>query len=247
MQRPHPSSLAVVVALLGLACAKASVQPTRTVLVGGPQQQPDRVLVYNFAVSEEEVHLNRAPGAAAARFLTGDPETSAEMELGHIAAAALANTMTAELNKIGIAASRADGPPPETGEVLLLNGEFLDIDEGNRLARTVVGFGAGATELHTRVEASWVREGEFEKLGEARTEATGSKKPGLVVPLGVGAATDVWMGVAIVGAGTAILEALGPLEANIQDTAEQVALFVGQRYVERGWLPAEAIDQGFFK
>lgn len=248
MKIPMRTALLALCALvMGLACAKANVQPTRTVLVGGPQQKPDRVLVYNFAVSEDEVHLDRAPGAAAARFLTGDPEASDAMELGHIAAAALANTMVVELNKIGIAAARADGPPPETGRVLLLNGEFLDIEEGNRLARTVVGFGAGATELHTRVEASWVREGEFEKLGEARTEATGSKKPGLVVPIGVGAGTGVWMGVAVVGAGTAILEALGPLEGNIQDTAEQVALFVGKRYVERGWLPAEAIDQGWFK
>ena len=234
--------VAAVAVLAGLACAKATVKPTRTVLAGGPQQKPDRVLVYNFALTEEEVHLNRSPVAATARLLTKDPEESDEMKLGHVAAAALSNTLVAELNDIGIVAARGEGPPPDTGEILLLHGEFLDIDEGNRLARSVVGFGAGATELHTRVEASWVREGELERLGEVRTEAKGSKKPGLVVPIGVGAATGVWMGVAVMGAGTAILEALGPLEGNIKDTAEQIALFLGQRYVERGWLPRDAID-----
>ena len=230
-------------ALAALGCATAKVQDATVTGAGEAiRQQPDRVLVYDFAVSLEEVELNRSPLAAAKRSVTGEAEVSDQMKVGHMAAAALANTLVTDLEKIGIQAARWHGPPPRPGNMLLIEGAFLDVDQGNRLARTVIGFGAGGTELQTQVTGTFSQDGALEKLGEFNTVAKSKKMPGVATPAGIGAVSGVWMGVAVVGAASAVSEALGPLEGNIKDTSKQIAQYVGQRYVERGWLPAAALD-----
>lgn len=52
--------------------------------------------------------------------------------------------------KIPAMVQSKDSPWPATG--LLVRGEFLEVDEGNRLRRAVIGFGAGATEALAQVE-----------------------------------------------------------------------------------------------
>ena len=64
----------------------------------------------------------------------------------------LSNTIVAGLNNAGISASRL-GPgafAPSIG--LLVGGEFLEVDEGNRMRRAMVGFGAGSEEVKVQVE-----------------------------------------------------------------------------------------------
>lgn len=63
----------------------------------------------------------------------------------------LSNTIVAELNNSGIRASRLEpGSTPPDG--LLVGGEFLEVDEGNRMRRAMVGFGAGSEEIKVQVE-----------------------------------------------------------------------------------------------
>jgi hypothetical protein len=64
----------------------------------------------------------------------------------------LSNTIVRELNNSGIYASRlAPGAfTPSAG--LLVGGEFLEVDEGNRMRRAMVGFGAGSEEVKVQVE-----------------------------------------------------------------------------------------------
>lgn len=228
-------TLQIAACLLALGCASAKVKPTEVTLAGGPQQEPDRVLVYDFAVTAEEVHLNRSVLATAKRSVSDGSDVGDEIKIGRMAAAALAHTLVTDLEKKGIQAARWHGPPPRAGSALLLEGSFLDIDEGNRLARTVVGFGAGGTELQTEVQASYSNDGTLMRLGTLKTEAKSKKMPGVATPVGVGAASGMWMGVAVVGAATAVGEALGPLEGNIKDTSKKIAEFIGKKYAEKGW------------
>jgi hypothetical protein len=64
----------------------------------------------------------------------------------------LSNTIASELNNAGIRASRLEpgAVPPQDG--LLVGGEFLEVDEGNRMRRAMVGFGAGSEEIKVQVE-----------------------------------------------------------------------------------------------
>jgi hypothetical protein len=64
----------------------------------------------------------------------------------------LSNTIVAGLNNAGIFSSRLepDAFTPTAG--LLVGGEFLEVDEGNRMRRAMVGFGAGSEEIKVQVE-----------------------------------------------------------------------------------------------
>jgi hypothetical protein len=64
----------------------------------------------------------------------------------------LSNTIVAELDNSGIRASRLEpgGFMPQDG--LLVGGEFLEVDEGNRMRRAMVGFGSGSEEVKVQVE-----------------------------------------------------------------------------------------------
>src|SRR5215475_5529864 len=76
-----------------------------------------------------------------------DPATKAQqlVEL-------LSNTIVSELNNSGIGASRLEPGAFMPPEGLLVGGEFLEVDEGNRMRRAMVGFGSGSEEVKVQVE-----------------------------------------------------------------------------------------------
>jgi Domain of unknown function (DUF4410) len=76
-----------------------------------------------------------------------DPATKAQqlVEL-------LSNTIVAELNNSGIRASRLEPGAFMPQDGLLVGGEFLEVDEGNRMRRAMVGFGSGSEEVKVQVE-----------------------------------------------------------------------------------------------
>src|SRR4030095_2241375 len=64
----------------------------------------------------------------------------------------LSNTIVAELNNAGIRARRAEPGAFTPQDGLLVGGEFLEVDEGNRMRRAMVGFGADSEEIKVQVE-----------------------------------------------------------------------------------------------
>jgi hypothetical protein len=64
----------------------------------------------------------------------------------------LSNTIVAELNNSGIRTTRLEPGAVTPQDGLLIGGEFLEVDEGNRMRRAMVGFGAGSEEVKVRVE-----------------------------------------------------------------------------------------------
>jgi hypothetical protein len=64
----------------------------------------------------------------------------------------LSNTIVAELNNAGIGANRFEPGALTPQDGLLVGGEFLEVDEGNRMRRAMVGFGAGSEEVKVQVE-----------------------------------------------------------------------------------------------
>jgi hypothetical protein len=64
----------------------------------------------------------------------------------------LSNTIVSELNNAGIRASRLEPGALTPQDGLLVGGEFLEVDEGNRMRRAMVGFGAGSEEVKVQVE-----------------------------------------------------------------------------------------------
>ncbi len=120
----------------------------------------------------------------------------------------------------------------------MIRGEFVSIDKGSRTKRMLIGFGAGAADLQTLVEGYVVTTTGLIPLSSTRIETAGGKMPGMLVPLGAGAATgNVARSAAISGTGNVLQEA-GPegLDGAAKRTAKAIANVIVKAYKERGWL-----------
>jgi hypothetical protein len=70
----------------------------------------------------------------------------------HELAALLSTTIVADLTTAGFQSQRLDASAAVPREGWLVGGEFLEVDEGNRLRRAMIGFGRGSAEVRVQVE-----------------------------------------------------------------------------------------------
>ena len=95
----------------------------------------------------------------------------------------MGDALTADLKKGGVDARRiAPGQPlPATG--WQVRGVFLSVDDGNRLRRAMVGFGAGQNNIQVAVSCDSLATADLPPLYEAVEEADSKGKPGAAIKL----------------------------------------------------------------
>jgi hypothetical protein len=72
----------------------------------------------------------------------------------------------------------------------VITGRFVDIDEGNRAARFVIGLGAGQSKVDAQVQVLAPSGGGFRTVLEFNTHADSGEMPGAAVTIGAGAAAQ---------------------------------------------------------
>ena len=110
-------------------------------------------------------------------------------------------------------------------------------DQGNRLRRVVVGFGAGASEVRTLVQV-------FETTSDGRrlvedfyATVKSSRKPGFGPMAGVGAAAGHAVTSAAVSTGVGIATAHSQtVEGDAKNTADEITKVLKKFFVEQGWI-----------
>jgi hypothetical protein len=75
----------------------------------------------------------------------GTSRTAEEIKVGHKFADALAEELVKKIRSYGLMADRGFGYPRGKDKDLMIKGQLLSIDEGNRTERVVIGLGAGRT------------------------------------------------------------------------------------------------------
>lgn len=137
-------------------------------------------------------------------------------------ARALVGTMSsaiiADLKKKGIAADRLSANAALPPQGWLVRGTFLRIDEGNRLRRSIIGFGTGRTDLEVATTIDDLTIGAAPApLYRAQTDAASAKAPGAVVTFNPYAAAAKF-----VLAGR-------DLDRNTRETAEKIAALIATK------------------
>ena len=220
------------VAVSGFGCAGARVDVTQQAPSDVPQ--PDFIIVERFAVSPEDVKLDRGLSAQALRGFKERALNDEERKVGAAVATVMEEETVRLLREAGIPAYVDSYAPTATRTTALLQGQFLSVDEGDRTQRVWLGFGLGGSKLQMKLE---VRQGEV-VVAEGEVQTTSSLKPGLVASLGVGAATGSIGMAAAIGGGTAV--ASEALLVSVAKDAKQAAKAVAERliqgYKDRGWL-----------
>jgi hypothetical protein len=222
--------------LLVAGCASSDVDTMERKAADQELVKPNRVIVQDFTASPEQVR----PGSEIAKYFEDreEPVTDGERELGRELGSKAAEKIVAKLQEIGIAAERAAAAGAPASSDALIEGYFVTIDQGDRLQRMLIGFGMGAAELRTVVEVYQMTQSGLKNLGFAEIEAEGGNMPGMLVPLGAGAATGNLARSAVIGGGVSVVKEVGPetIEAAAERTASEVVDLIKQGYEKRGWL-----------
>ncbi len=226
----------LLAACLALLAACASSEVTSQKRYEGELAKPARIVVSDFAATPQDVPNDSALAGLYATRET--PQSEEEIALGRELGALVAKELVEELNDRGIQAVRAaSGAQPALGDGVI-KGAFVAVDEGSRLKRMLIGFGSGAAELRTLVEGYQQQEDGLQPLGSAEIEAGGGQMPGVLAPIGIGAAAGRAATSAIIAGSANVVKEVGPetLQAAAERTAGEVADVVEEAYRKRGWL-----------
>ena len=240
---PKVSRDLLKVLILGLSvailfgCAKALVVPIQVPGEGLPK--PDHIAVYDFAVTPDDVQLDRGAGPEMIRNVKGKSQTTEEVRVGRVVAEALSEKLVYELRSNGITAYRAQHAPPPTSVSVSITGQFKNVDEGNRTLRTVVGFGLGGSRLGTSLQVYQGTGTNLKLVGQAETMTESSMKPGIGALLPVGAAVGTVATAAAVSGTTTVASEkfFATVEEDASRTAKEIAKRIIKYYTRHGWLP----------
>ncbi len=238
--RMHAFSIGRVLAVIGMAfvlpivagCASSKVEGVRRYVAGERLPRPGVVLVYDFAVVPKDVEVDQLGPDIVER----QAYASEQIDVGRAAAKALSEALVKEIQALGMRAERASASTPVPRNALLIKGQFVSVDEGDRLKRMVIGFGAGSSEVKTRFYVYQQTAEGPRLLGEAKTVASGSKKPGIAGPAAVAGATGQVAGVVVGGVTGGVSEIRGGVQADAKRTAETIAEKLSEGFKRQGWM-----------
>ena len=144
---------------IGLLAGCASTNVTSESEYQGFLPKPKQVLVYDFAVSPDEVDT----GQRHRRRYRGPRQQSAARRIRNAPSDGrwpmLSPTTWSPVQALGLPASRASGPPPAGGNTLEIKGQFISINEGDQTERVVIGLGLGRTDVKTLTQVYEHRNG----------------------------------------------------------------------------------------
>ncbi|MGH7925154.1 MAG: DUF4410 domain-containing protein [Candidatus Binatus sp.] len=232
------NGLYVMLAFAAFACAGAQVtqQSSAAPISAGP---PTAVFVYPFAASASDVSLNSSIFQVAYRNMSGEDESAQQLEIAHQTAQNICIQVAANLTQKGISTTCLQrGVPPTGNNVLILDGQFTDISEGNRLRRMVIGLGAGASKVDTVVQVIQKTDQGSNELLDFSTSADSGYMPGAGItgPAGAaagGAAAAASLGVNLAAGGVKnVTSSTGYL---VNKTTDQIVQMVVNYYNRQGW------------
>jgi hypothetical protein len=208
-----------------------------------PQMRPESVYVYAFESKPDQVKLDN--GGALKKMKSLFDDTSATKQQADDAAQVreqVADEIVQQLQSMGLHAIRADSPAPADRNVLIVQGSFETIDAGNRRRRTLIGLGAGKSEVGTSVQVLYQAAGQAPKLVQRfDANADSGKAPGVAETAGGGAAAGHLATSAVAGGGLHGVSEMkhAGMSAEAKRLADSIAKQVAQIGVGEGWMPAE--------
>jgi hypothetical protein len=237
------STVACVVGLVG--CAQTTVRPAvERQLAGLPR--PERILVFDPAVTPAEGAAQPGLGPSAVDAFRDPPPSAHALEIGREVAAHLATELVASLRQLGLPAERSPRGTLLPTHALLIESQLLDVEEGSRLQRTVIGFGAGQSRVEAQFQVYTLASRGPARLLAFITHADSGKLPGAAVTLGAGAAVAgavTAAGVAPNALGHGIHAYRAELNAEAGRSAAQAVAYLSEFFAKEGWIAADQVQK----
>jgi hypothetical protein len=226
-------TVAVCATLALAACSSAKVSSMN--VFGTGDGKPDSVVVGAIVVPAGVVSMDASVAAKLRRRVNNEDAATARQRLTSEVSAVLTQRVVERLTRAGLPATsgistmqRADS------RTLLIDGTVAEINEGNRMKRNVIGFGAGKSEVSADIMVSMADSAGRHKLLTFRAEADSGRKPGAVATAPVSAARGVAVAGAAVGVASEKLRA--DVEALARNLGDAIADKVVEYAVTQGWI-----------
>ncbi len=234
---------AAIVALLGLPGLAGCNQPHVDMVQGyqgGRLPPPDRILVHDFAVRPQDVRLDSGLRGRLTQVFSRESTSELQYQAARETSAALSEALVAGLRRYGLPVERTSHPgAPGPGRFLLVDGQLLAVDEGNRTQRVMIGLGRGRSSVEAGAQVYYLDRSAPPRLietFEARTDS--GRAPGMAETMGIGAVAGRLGASAAAGAGAhaAIEGSRADDIAEARRLGEALAQRVGQFLVRQGWV-----------
>ncbi|HEX5607800.1 MAG TPA: DUF4410 domain-containing protein [Candidatus Binatia bacterium] len=227
-----------IVVCFAVACGQSGIRNT-TLRTSANLPRPERILVYDFAVSEHDVKEYQG-------IMRQQPTIKDAAERERLLAQEVKDALAVELidglKSLGFVAERVQRGTVATHNEMLIDGQFLTVDEGNPLHSLVIGFGSGASSVQTQVQV--YQAPNARKIMEFTTQSDSSKMPG--------AATTMAAGAAVAGGVTAGMVAANAAASGVKtyksdvarmaaDTGDQVARYLSEAFAKQGWIRPDQV------
>ncbi len=232
---------AAAAAALLAGCAPTDIRPVGNTYTGAKLARPDVVLVRDFAVTPGEVQLDRGIGARLVSAMGGASASAQEVAVARQVVGAISTTLAAEINKLGLPAQTSGAAVGTAWEKrLVIEGQIISIDQGNRTRRTMIGLGAGHSDVEADTQALYEIRGTPPRLVESfEAAAKSGRKPGLAEGLGAGMALDRVATSAAVSAGAAAASEVSG--ATVEDDGSRMGKEIAKKlapfFAAQGWIP----------
>ncbi len=208
-----------------------NVQAERSVTL----PRPGRIVVFDLDTGAADVRVGRSPRNTARNMVglyVNEPDV-----LAAAVADALASKLVDDIKALGLSAERANQATPPGLNDLVVQGQFLKVDEGSQVRRFVIGFGVGATEIRTQVQMFQVTAEGWRPVKQFDTVAAGSRFPGAAFFIGGGAAAGAAVATsAMISSGVGTLRELrASIDADAARTSEQITGKVSELSTANHW------------
>ena len=224
--------LASLLTVLLAGCAGGSSQVGPQYSGGKSLPRPPVVLVYQFAVDADDVVVDTFGGG-----IGKEPSTLERVKRGRVFARELALKLVKKVAELGIGTRVATPKTTVPMNALVVKGQFLTLDEGSTVKRTMIGFGAGAEEVRVRVQVYQMTETGLNRISEAEGEAHGRKTPGMAGPAAIAGITGNVIGVVVSGGMNIKSEAIdGSMDTTLNNLVEEFVENAARFYKRQGWL-----------
>ena len=242
--RPTPPTaklMAKAAAFAGLAVLAACTSAQSQMETAGEMlPEPQVVIVDTFAVSPDEVRLDEGLTTEieqAVRERRGASRTQQEVQARRQVADAIADKLVVEIRDMGLRAERGSTVPAGTQNALLIKGQLVSIDEGNRTERVIIGLGAGRSDVRSQVQVYEVTPAGSRLIDTIEVDAKSGLTPGMAETMGVGGLTGHLVMATVVGGGVHVAsEAVGTnVVADADRAAKGIAKQLSTLFAREGW------------
>jgi hypothetical protein len=186
------------------------------------------------------VTLDTGRLAGIRRIFSGQSDSQQQIDKAHAVVDAIGNTLLQEIQAMGLPAERigADATVPPSSRVALVDGNVLEINEGNRAKRVVIGFGAGASDVKTSTALAYLAPmTPPREIATFQASGTSGYAPGAAVTGGAGAAAGAATSVAVSGGVQAYREKnTATTAADADDIGKKIAEQLRQQFIAQGWV-----------